>query len=82
MGSHPVLAILLALLLALVGGSGLLRWRSGLSDLDLYMPMDAPVRKAADFVERHFREDVRYESVIVEADNVLEPDVLRAVSSA
>ncbi|KAK3931008.1 Patched domain-containing protein 3 [Frankliniella fusca] len=79
-GRRPLLTCVLSLLLAALCGSGLLSWRSGQSELDLYMPQDSPVRAAADFVDANFREDIRYEIVIVEADNVLEPDVLRTIA--
>lgn len=79
-GRRPLLTCVLSLLLAALCGSGLLSWRAGQSDLDLYMPIDSPVRKAAEFVDANFREDIRYESVIVEARNVLEPDVLRTIA--
>lgn len=81
MGRRPLLTCVLSLLLAAACGSGLLSWRAGQSEVDLYMPVDSPVRLAAAFVDANFREDVRYESVIVEADNVLEPRVLHTVST-
>lgn len=79
-GRHPLLTCVLSLLVAAVCGSGLAQWRAGQSEVDLYMPEDSPVRAAARFVEANFREDVRYESVIVEADDVLEPGVLQAIA--
>ncbi|XP_034243315.1 NPC intracellular cholesterol transporter 1-like isoform X2 [Thrips palmi] len=79
-GRWPLLTCVLSLLMAAVCGSGLLQWRAGMSEVDLYMPRGSVVHEAARFVETNFREDVRYESVIVEADDVLEPSVLRAIA--
>lgn len=51
-----------------------------MDDVQLFMPVDSHVRQDASWVERNFRDEMRFESVIVEAENVLTPAVLASVS--
>ncbi|XP_011693450.1 PREDICTED: patched domain-containing protein 3-like isoform X2 [Wasmannia auropunctata] len=43
------------------------------------MPINSVFRKDAAWVKEHFRDDLRHESVIVTAPNVLDPEVLRSI---
>ena len=51
-----------------------------MDEIQLFMPKDSNIRVDASWVEENFRDELRFESVIVEADNVLTPPVLAAVS--
>lgn len=51
-----------------------------MNDVQLFMPVDSHVRHDAAWVERNFQDEMRFESVIVEAENVLTPSVLASVS--
>jgi hypothetical protein len=73
--------LLSSLALCLACSLGLLFWKEEVDDVQLFMPVDSHVRRDAAWVERHFRDEMRFESVIVEAENVLTPTVLASVSS-
>lgn len=59
---------------------GLLFWKEELDNVELFMPANSHVRHDAAWVDRNFRDEMRFESVIVEAENVLTPSVLASVS--
>ena len=77
--TKPWLWLIISLCLNLVFGLGLLLWREEIDEVELYMPIDSVFRKDAAWVKEHFRDDLRHESVIVTAPNVLDPEVLRSV---
>lgn len=79
-GTRPLVFLLLSLTLCLVSSLGLLLWKEEVDDIQLFMPVDSHVRRDAAWVERNFRDEMRFESVIVEAENVLTPSVLASVS--
>jgi hypothetical protein len=79
-GTRPFLFLLLSLGLCLACSLGLLFWKEEVDDVQLFMPVDSHVRRDAAWVERNFRDEMRFESVIVEAENVLTPTVLASVS--
>ncbi|XP_032681193.1 protein patched homolog 3-like isoform X3 [Odontomachus brunneus] len=43
------------------------------------MPIGSVFRKDAAWVKEHFRDDLRHESIIITAPNVLDPEVLRSI---
>lgn len=47
--------------------------------MEMFVPYDSILRKDAALVRNHFHDDFRYESIIVTAPNVLDPEVLRSV---
>ena len=61
-------------------GGGLALWREEHDEVALWTTQDSRIRQNSQWVDRHFSADVRYESVIVTADNVLTQDVLLFVS--
>nr|CAD7427006.1 unnamed protein product [Timema monikensis] len=77
-GSHPLVSLGLSTILLIAAGLGLLSWVEEVDNVELFMPHTSRVRADALWVEEHFEDDVRFESVIVEADNVLDKDVLLA----
>ncbi|KAF4533134.1 hypothetical protein B566_EDAN007945 [Ephemera danica] len=79
-GAHPLVMLFVSLLMVTATGLGMLFWREELNNLELFMPPASPVREDAAWVEQHFRDDLRYESIIVVADNVLSMDVLSAIA--
>lgn len=79
-GTRPVLFLLLSLAICLASSLGLIFWKEEVDDVQLFMPVDSHVRHDASWVERNFRDEMRFESVIVEAENVLTPAVLASVS--
>ncbi|KAJ4445677.1 hypothetical protein ANN_12361 [Periplaneta americana] len=77
-GTRPVLFLLVSLTLCVATSLGLVFWQEEVDDVQLFMPATSHVRRDAAWVESHFRDEMRFESVIVEADNVLTPSVLAA----
>lgn len=77
--TKPWLWLIISLCLNLVCGLGLLLWKEEIDELELYVPMDSIIRKDATWVKEHFRDDLRHESIIIVAPNVLEPEVLRSI---
>ena len=63
-------------------GGGLALWREEHDEVALWTTEDSRIRYNSRWVNRHFSDDVRYESVIITADNVLSRDVLLFVSIA
>lgn len=77
--TKPWLWLIISLCLNIVCGLGLLLWKEEIDEIELYVPMDSVIRKDASWVKEHFRDDLRHESIIVAAPNVLDPEVLRSV---
>ncbi|XP_018402992.1 PREDICTED: patched domain-containing protein 3-like isoform X2 [Cyphomyrmex costatus] len=77
--TKPWLWLIISLCLNVVFGLGLLLWKEEIDEVELYMPLDSVFRKDAAWVKEHFRDDLRHESVIVTAPNVLDPEVLRSI---
>ncbi|XP_011693441.1 PREDICTED: patched domain-containing protein 3-like isoform X1 [Wasmannia auropunctata] len=77
--TKPWLWLIISLCLNLICGLGLLLWREEIDEVELYMPINSVFRKDAAWVKEHFRDDLRHESVIVTAPNVLDPEVLRSI---
>ncbi|GAB1864647.1 Patched domain-containing protein 3 [Camponotus japonicus] len=77
--TKPWLWILMTLCLNLVCGLGLLLWKEEIDEIELYLPMDSAIRKDALWVKEHFRDDLRHESIIIVAPNILDPEVLRSI---
>ena len=79
-GKRPWLWLLVSFCLNCACASGLFFWREELDNVKLFVPHDSVIRADAAWVKKHFRDDFRYESIIVTAPNVLEPEVLRSIS--
>ncbi|XP_066595690.1 patched domain-containing protein 3-like isoform X2 [Prorops nasuta] len=79
-GKKPWQWILFSIGVSLVCGPGLSLWKEELDDVELFLPKDSQVRYDAAWVKEHFQHDLRYESIIVTAPNVLEPQVLQTIS--
>ncbi|XP_046405752.1 patched domain-containing protein 3-like [Ischnura elegans] len=79
-GRNPGITLAVSMLVCAAAGSGILFWREELSDVELFMAKDSEVRGDAKWVEKYFRDEIRYESVIVVADNILDPGTLSAIS--
>ncbi|XP_029156681.1 patched domain-containing protein 3-like isoform X1 [Nylanderia fulva] len=77
--TKPWLWLIMSLCLNIVCGLGLLLWKEEIDELELYVPMDSIIREDASWVKEHFRDDLRHESIIVVAPNVLDPEVLRSI---
>lgn len=76
-GRHPWFTIGLCLLLIVTLGGGLFFWVEEHDSVALWSTYDSVARRNSEWVNRHFSDDVRYESVIVAAErNILRPDVL------
>lgn len=76
-GRYPWATIALAMLLCITLGGGLFFWTEEHDAVALWTTHDSRVRISSEWVNRHFSDDVRYESVIVSAnDNILRPQVL------
>uniref|UniRef100_A0A0P5P9V2 Patched domain-containing protein n=1 Tax=Daphnia magna TaxID=35525 RepID=A0A0P5P9V2_9CRUS len=76
-GRHPWFTIGLCLLLIVTLGGGLFFWDEEHDSVALWSTYDSVARRNSEWVNRHFSDDVRYESVIVAAErNILRPDVL------
>lgn len=78
-GKRPWLWLLVCFCINCICAPGLIFWREELDDIELFVPEDSIIRNDAAWVKTHFRDDFRYESIIVTAPNVLEPEVLRSV---
>ncbi|KAG7199741.1 hypothetical protein KM043_000413 [Ampulex compressa] len=78
-GSKPWLWLIISACISCACGPGMLLWKEEVDDVELFMPKDSVVRADAKWVKEHFRDDLRYESIIVVAPNVLEPEVLRSI---
>jgi hypothetical protein len=80
-GRHPWFTIGLCLLLIVTLGGGLFFWVEEHDSVALWSTYDSVARRNSEWVNRHFSDDVRYESVIVAAqNNILRPDVLILVT--
>ncbi|XP_011861607.1 PREDICTED: patched domain-containing protein 3-like isoform X1 [Vollenhovia emeryi] len=77
--TRPWLWLIISLCLNLICGFGLILWREEIDEVELYMPVDSIFRKDAAWVKEYFRDDLRHESLIVTAPNVLDPEVLRSI---
>lgn len=77
--TRPLVWLIISLCLNLICGLGLLLWKEEIDEVELYMPIGSVFRKDAEWVKEYFRDDLRHESVIVTAPNVLDPEVLRSV---
>lgn len=79
-GKRPWLWLLVCFCINCICAPGLYFWREEFDDIELFVPEDSVIRSDAAWVKTHFRDDFRYESIIVTAPNVLEPEVLRSIS--
>ena len=78
-GKRPWLWLLVCFCINCICAPGLYFWREEIDEIDLFVPDNSVIRDDAAWVKTHFRDDFRYESIIVTAPNVLEPEVLRSV---
>ncbi|KAH0545741.1 patched domain-containing protein 3-like isoform X1 [Cotesia glomerata] len=78
-GNKPWVWLITSLCISGVCGPGLSFWREEIDEVKSFIPEDSIVRKDAAWVKEHFNEDLRYESIIITAPNVLDPQVLQAI---
>ncbi|KZC10954.1 PREDICTED: patched domain-containing protein 3-like [Dufourea novaeangliae] len=79
-GKRPWLWLLVTFVMNCVCIPGMLLWKEAVDDVEMFVPDDSIVRADATWVRNHFHDEFRYESIIVTAPNVLEPEVLRSIS--
>ncbi|EZA53730.1 hypothetical protein DMN91_007862 [Ooceraea biroi] len=79
--TKPWLWLIISLCLNLVCGFGLLLWKEEIDEVELYIPIGSIFRKDAAWAKEHFRDDLRHESILVTAPNVLDLEVLRSIKS-
>ncbi|KAK2583937.1 hypothetical protein KPH14_001198 [Odynerus spinipes] len=79
-GNKPWVWLLVSLCINCICCPGMIFWKEEVDDLELCVPVHSRVRMDAIWVQEHFRDDLRYESIIITAPNVLEPEVLRSIS--
>nr|XP_012227494.1 PREDICTED: patched domain-containing protein 3-like [Linepithema humile] len=77
--TKPWVWLMISVCLNFVCGFGLLFWREETDDVELFLPDGSTIRKDAAWVKEHFRDDLRYESILITAPNVLDPKVLRSI---
>ncbi|XP_011151061.2 patched domain-containing protein 3 [Harpegnathos saltator] len=77
--TKPWLWLIISLCLNIICGFGVILWREEVDEVELYVPIGSVFRKDAAWVKEHFRDDLRHESIIVIAPNVLDPEVLRSI---
>ncbi|XP_076280248.1 patched domain-containing protein 3 isoform X1 [Lasioglossum baleicum] len=78
-GKKPWLWLLVSFCVNCVYAPGMLLWREEIDDVELFVSEDSIIRQDAKWVRSHFRDDFRYESIIVTAPNVFDPEVLRSI---
>ncbi|XP_034935423.1 NPC intracellular cholesterol transporter 1-like [Chelonus insularis] len=78
-GNKPWLWLIASLCISGACGPGLFFWKEGVDDVELYIPENSVVRSDAMWVKENFKNDLKYESIIITAPNVLEPEVLYAI---
>ncbi|XP_014612878.1 PREDICTED: patched domain-containing protein 3-like isoform X1 [Polistes canadensis] len=79
-GNKPWVWLIVSLIINCICCPGMIFWKEEVDDVELCLPMNSKVRADALWVQKHFRDDLRYESIIVTAPNVLEPEVLQSIS--
>nr|XP_033341116.1 patched domain-containing protein 3-like isoform X1 [Megalopta genalis] len=78
-GKRPWLWLLVSFCVNCMYAPGMLLWKEEVNQVDLFVPDDSIIREDANWVRTHFRDEFRYETIIVTAPNVLEPEVLRLI---
>jgi hypothetical protein len=77
--SHPVKAIIGCFIVTALGGAGLLRFYEEGDAASLVIPVNSQFRKNIDWLDDNFPREIRVHSVIYTADNVLTPEVMKAI---
>ena len=80
MASHPKKAIVAAILICIITSLGNLCWYEELDEVELFLSQDSTIRKNSIWVRENFPDDIRFESMIIVADNIIRPDIFQAVS--
>lgn len=78
-GNKPWLWLIASLCISGVCGPGMLLWHEEIDEVKLFIPVNSVLRSDAAWVRNHFKDELRYESIIVTAPNVLDPEVIRMV---
>lgn len=78
-GKKPWIWLLVSFIINCICSPGMIFWKEEVDDLELCVPVNSEVRADAIWVQKHFRDDLRYESIIITAPNILEPEVLQSV---
>ena len=79
-GIYPWWTIFVSVATVLFSIGGLFFWTEENDGIKLWTTYDSPTRFNSRWVKDHFS-DVRYEALIISADNILRPDVLVTVNS-
>ena len=79
-GSHPCVCIIASCLLVIVCASGLVNFQLEIRRDKLWVPPGSRILDDINRVEHYFPTRHRIETLLIEADNVLDPKVLKTVS--
>nr|XP_031844694.1 patched domain-containing protein 3-like [Nomia melanderi]XP_031844695.1 patched domain-containing protein 3-like [Nomia melanderi]XP_031844696.1 patched domain-containing protein 3-like [Nomia melanderi] len=79
-GKRPWLWLLVSFCVNCLCAPGMLLWREEIDEVELFVPEDSVIRTDAAWVKTHFRDEFLYESIIVTAPNIFEPEVLYSIS--
>ncbi|KAF7383567.1 hypothetical protein HZH66_012917 [Vespula vulgaris] len=79
-GKKPWIWLLVSFIINCICCPGMIFWKEEVDDLELCVPVNSEIRADAIWVQKHFRDDLRYESIIITAPNILEPEVLQSIS--
>ncbi|KAK0090682.1 hypothetical protein PV325_008019 [Microctonus aethiopoides] len=79
-GNKPWLWLIASLCISGVCGPGMLLWHEEIDEVKLFIPVNSVLRSDAAWVRNHFKDELRYESIIVTAPNVLDPEVIRMIA--
>ncbi|XP_012277603.1 patched domain-containing protein 3 [Orussus abietinus] len=79
-GTRPWIWLLATLCVSGICGPGLLFWVEEIDDVEVFIPKSSIIRSDANWVKEHFKDDIRYESILITANNIFEPDVLHLIA--
>ena len=79
MACHPIKTIFIAILVCGAMGIGLLKWREEILYVELWLPRGSRMYDEYFWVQKNFPASARYESVIIEDENILCSDTINAV---
>jgi len=74
---YPLSFIFITLLIPALSAIGLLNFRTENNPYKLWIPQDSDYLRNHEWLWAHFPDDIRFNSVIITADNVLTPEVLK-----
>ncbi|XP_049805215.1 patched domain-containing protein 3-like [Schistocerca nitens] len=77
---RPVHFFVGTLLFTVLTATGLFFWNEEVHNVKLFLNPSMDLYKRSRWVDEHFKDQLRYEIIIVESDNVLRPDVLQWIA--